>query len=138
MTAWRATSKGFAAHWVDGINSLCGNVVTATWGEAPDDLHRCVTCQRLLDRPIGAFLDASGLTYRMLDLWTRHEYIHPDPRRVGATSGTPRTWPEAELDIARYMARLVFAGVNPGAAARAARADGVLAPGVRVVLGEAS
>lgn len=96
--------------------------------QGPHDSEcRCAEC-------VVAFV---GVTYRQLDYWTRRGWLRPEPRKK-ETTGVPRVWPWPELHVARLMARLVAAGINPGVAHRAARSDGQLAPGVRVVLEEAS
>lgn len=71
-----------------------------------------------------------GVTYRQLDYWIRQGYL-----RVAAEgSGSCRTWPAAEVRVARIMARLVAAGVRPAAAERIARGGKEIAPGVRVLV----
>lgn len=60
-----------------------------------------------------------GLTYRRLDHWTRRGWLRP--AHIGGT-GNERVWSAAELQIADLMRRLTRAGLNPDAAAQAARA----------------
>lgn len=72
-----------------------------------------------------------GLTYRRLDYWTRHGLLLAAETNPG--SGRNRRWPASELDVARVMVMLTAAGCAPDAAEQAARHDGWLAPGVRVV-----
>lgn len=67
-----------------------------------------------------AFVDADlGATYRQLDYWIRKGYLRPDG--AGSGQGSKRTWPRSEAQIARLMARLTAAGMEPIAAASAAR-----------------
>jgi hypothetical protein len=77
-------------------------------------------------------LSVSGLSYRQLDHAVRKGYLRP---QGGEGTGYPRTWPAAEVEVARIYGRLVLAGVTPAAAARVAR-GGALAPGIRIVLDE--
>jgi hypothetical protein len=67
----------------------------------------------MLDR-----LDYDGVSYRMLYHWTQRGWV----RTVHAGSGRPMLLDEVEQRVVVVMARLVRAGVQPGAAARAARA----------------
>jgi DNA-binding transcriptional MerR regulator len=61
----------------------------------------------------------TGLSYRQLDSWNRMGYFAPLNDEPG--TGHNRVWPQAELDVARMMARLVALGVTPEQAARVAR-----------------
>jgi hypothetical protein len=62
----------------------------------------------------------TGLTYRQLNWWCMQRYLLPDQPNEGP--GRPgRVWPQAEVDIARMMARLVLLGITPEQAARVAR-----------------
>jgi len=62
----------------------------------------------------------AGVTYRMLDYWSRTGLLHAEPRQY-ETSGCPREYSEAEARVAVTMARLVRAGVDPRAACDMAR-----------------
>jgi len=66
-------------------------------------------------------LEALGITYRQLDFWSRAGHLVPDNPDPG--SGTPRTWPPQELEIARRMGKLTGAGIPPSLAAKFARED---------------
>lgn len=72
---------------------------------------------------------ATGATYRQLDHWIRRGWLTVD--HTGGT-GNRREWSSHEITIAALMVRLVNAGLRPEAAARVARGDPLLAPGVRV------
>lgn len=76
--------------------------------------------------------EIEGVSYRQLDYWCRRGWLRPG--NGGAGSGSVRHWPEAELDVAEKMSRLVAAGLTPAAAERVARGEPELAPGVRVEL----
>jgi hypothetical protein len=73
-----------------------------------------------------------GLSVRQVDWWTIHGFLTAVVPRPG--SGVTRLWPVGELAVARVMLRCVRAGVTPEAACRAARNDGWLAAGVRLVI----
>jgi MerR-like DNA binding protein len=60
---------------------------------------------------------SEGITYRQLDHWCKAGYLHVSSKG----SGTPRDWPHREVKVARFMARLVTAGLTPKAAAEVAR-----------------
>jgi WhiB family transcriptional regulator, redox-sensing transcriptional regulator len=62
--------------------------------------------------------DEAGITYRMLDFWTRAGYLHAEG---GDGSGHVRTYPPEEVAVARRMAGLVSAGLRPAAAELIAR-----------------
>jgi hypothetical protein len=62
---------------------------------------------------------AVGITYRQLDHWCRTGYLRPDSASPG--SGFRRRFPPEEREIARLMVLLTAVGVEPAAAARAAR-----------------
>jgi DNA-binding transcriptional MerR regulator len=64
----------------------------------------------------------SGITYRQLDYWTTQGWLRANerPDRKQGT-GYRRTYPDAELDIADGMRRLIGAGLTAPAAARVAR-----------------
>ena len=62
---------------------------------------------------------ACGITYRMLDYWTRKGWLRP---YHDGGSGRDRQWPATELQVAREMGLLVKAGLLPAAAHRVARA----------------
>jgi DNA-binding transcriptional MerR regulator len=71
----------------------------------------------------------TGATARQLGYWRETGYLKP---KGAGGSGTQFYWPQAEVEAAAMMVRLVGAGVAPAAAARAARNGGELAPGVRI------
>lgn len=82
------------------------------------------TCSLHLDHEL-------GITYRQLNHWVIRGYLRPDHAR--RTSGIARTWPEAELEVARRMARLTAAGISPEVACKFARESwpsGEIAPGI--------
>ena len=62
---------------------------------------------------------AAGITYRQLDYWCRTGYLRPDVASPG--TGVRRRFPSEEFEIARLMVLLTAVGVEPSAAARAAR-----------------
>jgi WhiB family transcriptional regulator, redox-sensing transcriptional regulator len=62
--------------------------------------------------------DEAGITYRMLDWWTRAAYLRAEG---GDGSGRPRMYPAEEVAVARRMAGLVSAGLRPAAAELIAR-----------------
>jgi MerR HTH family regulatory protein len=70
----------------------------------------------------------TGISYRQLDVWCRRGYLDPEnvtkdgkwPVEPGVP-GWGRRFPQAELDIARTMARLVLLGVTAQRAAAVAR-----------------
>ena len=82
---------------------------------------------------------ALGITYRQLDYWTRQGHLKP--KQDAPTSGAPRKWPLAELEIARRMARLTAAGIaveNAAAFARDSWPAGEIAPGLTLTATEDS
>lgn len=81
-----------------------------------------LTLQTVLDR---------GLTERQLVYWVDNGLLHP----VARGRGTPRHWPQLELQVADLMRRLVDAGLTPGVAAIAARAHHNGRPLVRLAPG---
>lgn len=67
-----------------------------------------------------ATLGALGLTYRMLDYWTRAGYLVPvSPSRPG--SGHVRAYPPSEVAVCAAMLRLIAFGFTPATAALFAR-----------------
>jgi hypothetical protein len=64
-----------------------------------------------------------GITYRQLDHWSRMGYLRPVrlDRGKGEGSGSPRTWPPGELQIARLMGRLTAASAAETAYEQAVR-----------------
>lgn len=72
---------------------------------------------------ISEALEATGLTYRQLDYWTRTGRIHAAAAVKGrrVQSGTARVWPDSEIRIAALIARLTALGLNLDVAARVAR-----------------
>lgn len=77
---------------------------------------------------------ATGASYRQIDYWCRAGYLRPTNPDSG--SGRHRTFPPDELAVVARMVRLIRAGLTPAAAARVARGQHDLAPGVRVLLDE--
>lgn len=70
-----------------------------------------------------------GITYRQLNHWPVQGWLRPV---FEGGSGRNREWPEAELEIARRMAKLIDAGLTVPAAAKFARDAwpfGEIAPG---------
>jgi hypothetical protein len=76
--------------------------------------------------------EMAGITLRQADHWTRKGWIVAD--NAGCGTGHWRQWGADEVEIARIMGRMTAAGVSANRAAAAARNDGRLAPGVRIVL----
>ena len=84
-----------------------------------------------------------GITYRQLDHWSRMGYLRPVrlERGQGGGTGSPRVWPDGELQVARLMGRLTAASIPPSLAAVVARkwpAAQEIAPGVFVQIKEAA
>jgi MerR HTH family regulatory protein len=75
----------------------------------------------------GDFL-ALGITYRVLDNWTRQGYLRATNAECG--HGYRRKWNREELAVAKIMRDLVSVGLTPNAAERAARNAGELGDGV--------
>ncbi len=76
----------------------------------------------------------TGVTYRQLDYWTRQGYIHAAARSRHSRQGVPRIWSPVELAVAETMGRLVAAGITPATAARVARGETEIGPGIQVVV----
>jgi hypothetical protein len=77
----------------------------------------------------------AGITYRRLDLWERAGYLRPARvwRGQRRGSGSPRSWPKDELEVARRMGRLTRAGIPAALAASIARDSwprAEIAPGI--------
>ena len=133
-SAWTGESRvvGVTLHAVRGGHTLCGlNTRAITFADSDDGASGCSICAAV---PAGHatnqdLLDV-GLTYRRLDYWTRLGLLISD--NPGCGSGRRRTFPPGELLVARFMVRLTQAGIEPTAAARAARNGGWLDAGVRV------
>lgn len=67
-------------------------------------------------------MNRCGITYRMLDYWTRAGYLTLKPDEDGRTgSGVNRMWPESEIPVATAMARLTAEGLAVNRAAVIAR-----------------
>lgn len=79
-------------------------------------------------------LSIEGVTYRQLDYWVRRGWLRLPP---SLGSGVWRQWPEDEICVAKTMARLVNAGITPAVAARIARGEQEIAPGVKVLVAHA-
>ena len=127
----------FVAHAVRGGHTLCGLTVgSVAWIPAASSAPRCATCNQV---PPGFATSADvvrhGITYRQLDNWVRLGWLRPVEPEPG--SGHRRLFPEREWQRAGVMARLVNAGLPPRTAFYAVGHDGILAPGVRVVLEDA-
>jgi hypothetical protein len=73
-----------------------------------------------------------GLSAQRVNYWSDRGYLLTYRAKPG--TGYGREWPPCEVLVAAYMLLLVEAGLTAGAAARAARSHGELAPGVRVLL----
>lgn len=84
----------------------------------------------------------AAITYRQLDHWTRLGYLRPmqENRKgnPGVGSGYDRDYPASEVAAARVMGQLLAAGLTPAAAARVARGEHDLAPGVHVTITDPS
>jgi DNA-binding transcriptional MerR regulator len=74
---------------------------------------------------------ARGLPARTIEHWIFLGLLRP----VHRGRGTPRVWPQDELQIADLMGRLVDAGLTPQSAARAARSHVEGRPIVRLAPG---
>lgn len=124
-----------AAHAVRSGHTLCGYTERAfSWSDRnPDEVGRCAMCRYVPDGyGVAQDLLIFGLTYRQLDYWCRRGYLRPTLPTPG--SGCRRVFSLYEVGVAALMIRLVGAGVTVEGAHRAARDDGWLALGVRVVL----
>lgn len=76
-----------------------------------------------------------GPTYRQLNTWVASGYLKPG--NAGRGSGYPLRWTAAESAVAVTMARLVAAGLlTVEAAARVARGQSELVPGITVTVTE--
>lgn len=78
-----------------------------------------------------------GATYRQLDYWARKGYLRPSQpgkREDDYGSGFARRWTDEEIRVAALMARLANAGLPPALAARIARGDHEIGPGVFVLV----
>jgi len=79
--------------------------------------------------------DELGITYRQLDYAVRAGYLRPERKWKGRGwgSGSPRIWPEKELEVARLMGRLSAIGLPLAKAAEIARSGDAryeIAPGI--------
>jgi hypothetical protein len=70
----------------------------------------------------------AGITNRQLRHWTERDYLRPQQHIRGfpkpgsqRPGGFDFEWPQAELEVARMMARLVALGVTAQQAAKVAR-----------------
>lgn len=77
-------------------------------------------------------LIAVGLTARQVNYWTNKGYLRLAQPCNG--SGHALDFEPGEVAVAALMAVYVMAGLTPAAAERAARHNGMIAPGVRVIL----
>jgi DNA-binding transcriptional MerR regulator len=80
------------------------------------------------------FLAKAGISFRQLDYWTSRGYLHADNASPG--TGNHRYWSGDELRVAITMRRLVDAGLGPATAARVARGEAEIGPGIRVTVEE--
>ena len=63
-----------------------------------------------------------GTTYRVLDYWSRQNYLRPEPDPDGRSgSGVNRKWPESEVPIGAAMVKLVAEGLSVSRSAAIAR-----------------
>lgn len=74
-----------------------------------------------LARPLTEVAREAGLTMRQADYWARAGIIQCLPRPAGAGSGYYRAVTPAEARVVILTARLTRVGLNPRAAATAAR-----------------
>lgn len=73
-----------------------------------------------------------GATKRQVDYWTRAGYLVADNVEPGA--GHRRSWAPEEVGVCRLLVRLTSAGLAPDVAARAARGEYEIGPGVFVFI----
>jgi hypothetical protein len=66
-------------------------------------------------------LDKYNLSYRQIDHWVAQEYIKPSDVKGVGYGGRSREWSAAEFVVISNMTLLVYAGVKPEIAAKAAR-----------------
>ncbi len=138
---WRETAGRHAdpatgyAHAVTGDQTLCGMpATTAPWQDTGRGA-RCAECTTAVsESPVGyqEIMEGVGVSYRRLHYWTRQGWVKALNPECG--SGRQLVWPAEEVRVVQVMALLVRSGVEPGAAAKAARNGGVLDDGVRVVV----
>lgn len=137
---WRSTRRARGAgagtaitdHAVREGHTLCG-IATAgqEWSEPIG--RRCTECATVPEGyAVYQDIVSEKLSYRQLDYWTRIGLLRCVSE--GSGSGHRRYWPAEDAQVAILMGRYVAAGLPPKTAHRAARNDGWLAPGVRVVL----
>jgi hypothetical protein len=130
----RSTGAGTVTtdHAVRGQHTLCGIPIDEhQWADPVG--RRCVECTAVPEgHATHHDLIGGDLTYRKLDYWTRRGLVRCVSRGDG--SGHRRYWPAEEARVAVLMSRYTAAGVTLKTAECAARNDGWLAPGVRVVL----
>lgn len=78
----------------------------------------------------------AGITFRQLDYWARKDFLRfrqCQPLRGKPGSGCPRSWPAAEVEVARVMGRLTALGLPLETAHRVARSGDArteIAPGI--------
>jgi DNA-binding transcriptional MerR regulator len=83
----------------------------------------------------GDLLRLTGLTYRQVVHWSEPlGILHPDNPKPG--SGNPRTWPRADVPMARLIGELTRQGIDLHVAARVARTEPDPDGFIRVELGE--
>lgn len=129
-------------HAVIGTVALCGRTAAEGGffkprpGQAAATCKTCNTRTRTPDGCISAaqLIDSCSISYRQLDYWIRTELIHPIDRYPG--SGAIRYFTPEEATVVIKIATLVAIGFSPQLAAIAARNEGQLAPGVKVVIEE--
>jgi len=72
--------------------------------------------------PSFAMADQCGITYRVLNYWTKQGYLHPEPSADGRSgTGIHQSWPDSEIPICRNMGRLVAEGLTVARSAAIAR-----------------
>lgn len=69
-------------------------------------------------RLITEIANETGATVRQIHLWHKQGYLNPVDIEGPSVR---RTWPEAEITVAKLMARLTRIGFAPSRAARIAR-----------------
>lgn len=82
--------------------------------------------------PFPELMARTGATIRQIYHWAGAAgYLHPVRRYPdrGDGSGSPRFWPDSEIEVARQMVTLIKAGLSPAAAHHAARNRGLLPGG---------
>lgn len=135
---WRQTQTGDWAHAVRYGHTLCGRKPPLPTLKALPNAKRCTGCLFVPDGH-AMHLDMTSptgpirLTYRQLDYWSRNHWLHAHIEDVG--QGYRRTWAPPEQTVARLMRIYVrHAKLRPGTASHAARNNGLIAPGIHIVI----